>query len=275
MSTPPPTAAEGPPPTLFAAMHHYVDLVLVLLGKEFKVRYKNTVLGYVWSVLHPLAFALVYFFAFKVVMRFETEVNYALFLIAALFPWQWFANSVNASCGTFTGSASLITRVRFPRHLLVLAAVLNDLAHFALSIPVIVAFMLWFGAAPSWHWLWALPLLVAGQFMLVYGLSLLAATLNLFFRDLQRLTILITTALFFVSPVIYGLDLMLNQAPPEYQWVFYLNPLVPLMAAWRDLFLHGAPEPLHIVLAVAQGAAALLVAMPVYRRLQWRFAELV
>jgi lipopolysaccharide transport system permease protein len=275
MSTPPQTAAEGTSAAPSGTARQRLDLVAALLAKEFKVRYKNTALGYVWSVLHPLAFALVYFFAFKVVMRFETEVNYALFLITALFPWQWFANSVNASCATFTGSASLITRVRFPRHLLVLAAVLNDLAHFALSIPVIIAFMLWFGVAPSWQWLWALPLLCAGQFTLVYGLSLLAATLNLFFRDLQRLTILLTTALFFISPVIYGLDLMLDQAPARWQWVFFVNPLVPLMAAWRDLFLHGAPQPLHVLLAAGQGAAALLVAVPVYRRLQWRFAELV
>ena len=83
---------------------HFIDIVIVLLQKDLKVRYKNSILGYLWSVAHPLAFAVVFYVAFKVIVKIPVE-NYALFLICGLFPWQWFANSVNAAPMIFLGNA--------------------------------------------------------------------------------------------------------------------------------------------------------------------------
>jgi lipopolysaccharide transport system permease protein len=88
-------------------IQHSIDLIIVLTQKELKVKYKNSFLGYLWSIAHPLAFAFVFFLAFKIVMRVEVE-DYALFLIAGLFPWQWFSNSVNASALVFLGNASIV-----------------------------------------------------------------------------------------------------------------------------------------------------------------------
>ena len=88
---------------------NYRDLILVLTAKEIKVRYKNNVLGYLWSIANPLAFALVFFVAFKIFLKWDIK-DYVLFLIAGLFPWQWFANSVGVSCGVFIGNASIIKK---------------------------------------------------------------------------------------------------------------------------------------------------------------------
>ena len=88
---------------------YYFDLLLALTQKEIKARYKSSFLGYLWSIANPLSLALVFFLAFKVFMKIPIE-NYALFLIAGLFPWQWFANSVVGSAGVYLGNASLIKK---------------------------------------------------------------------------------------------------------------------------------------------------------------------
>jgi len=125
------------------AFQYYKDLIVALTQKELKVKYKRSFLGYLWSIANPLALALVFYVAFKVVMRIPIE-NYTLFLISGLFPWQWFSNSVSSSAMVFVGNASLIKKVNFPRESLVIATVLNDMLHFILSIPVIVIFLFFY-----------------------------------------------------------------------------------------------------------------------------------
>lgn len=250
------------------------DLIRVLIAKELRVRYRNTALGYLWSVLHPLLFVVVYYLVFKVGLRFPTQ-NYVLFLISVIFAWQWFANSVNSSCNTFISNADLIRRVPLPQHLLVLAMVLNNMIHFVLAIPIVVLLMLFFGYYPSVNWLWAMPLLLFIQFLLIYGLCLILATYNLILRDLERLTAIFTMALFFLSPIIFELDRVLANLPSKYHWLVHLNPMVGLIAAWRSLFMRGV-LPLDLLISpLCYAAVATLVGWAAYRKCQWRFAELV
>src|SRR5208282_5259316 len=164
-------------------IQRFVDLVVVLTQKELKVRYKSSLFGYLWSVAHPLAFAFVFFIAFKVVMKIQME-DYALFLIAGLFPWQWFANSLNGAPGIFLSNAPIIKKVNFPRNIIPFTAVLQDMIHFILSIPVIIVFMFIYHRPLSFAWLYGIPLLLLIQFSLIYGISLVVSSINLFFRDL-------------------------------------------------------------------------------------------
>jgi lipopolysaccharide transport system permease protein len=249
---------------------YYRDLVTVLVTKELKLRYKFTVLGYAWSVLHPLVFALVYFILLKKVLRVPAVD--LLMLITAMFPWQWFQNSSTASCNFFLGNWMLLKKVRFPRSALVLAGVLNDLVHFVASIPVIIAFMLYFGAWPSWAWLWQIPFLVAVQLGFTFGLSLVVATTNLFFRDLERLVGILTMLWFFATPVLYAAD-QLRAAGMA--WLLYVNPMAPVTECWRCAFLTGALPADLAAVAAAYALAAAGAGWLVYRRHEWRFAEVV
>jgi lipopolysaccharide transport system permease protein len=246
------------------------DLVLVLTKKEVKVRYKSTWLGYLWSIANPLAFAVLYFLAFRVFMRLQFP-DYPLFLIAGLFPWQWLANSVNLSPNIFLQNATLLKKVRFPRNILVATAVLNDAFHFILSIPVILAFLFFYGSAPSGLWLPGIPLLVLAQGMLVYGLALAIASLNLFFRDLERLTVLLVTFLFFLTPIVYSASMI----PPEYQRLIYLNPVAPLFLSWQELFLSGSLNWPLVALTYVYALISLGLGSLVYGKLSWKFAEVV
>ncbi|MCJ7747978.1 MAG: ABC transporter permease, partial [Desulfobacterales bacterium] len=149
-------------------IQNIIDLIVVLTQKEMKVRYKSSFLGYLWSIAHPLAFALVFFIAFKIVMKIQME-DYSLFLIAGLFPWQWFSNSVNASPMVFLSNASIIKKVNFPRDIIPFAIVLQDMIHFILSIPVIVLFLFIYQKSPSLSWFYGIPLLMVIQFLMTLG----------------------------------------------------------------------------------------------------------
>lgn len=249
---------------------HYRDLIFVLTQKEIKVRYKNTVLGYLWSITNPLAFAFVFFIAFKIIMRIQME-DYALFLIAGLFPWQWFANSINASPMVFLGNASLIKKVNFPRNIIPFTMVLQDMIHFVLSIPVIVLFMFIYHKSPALSWIYGIPLLLCIQFLMTYGLSLIVSSVNLFFRDLERLTAIFTMLLFYFTPIIYPETMI----PDKYKHLVYLNPVSALMISWKNLFLNGSLEMSSLVLSLGYSLLALFAGYMVFRRLSWRFAEVL
>ena len=251
-------------------LQHYIDLIIVLTQKELKVRYKNSFFGYLWSIAHPLAFAFVFFIAFKIVVRIQIE-DYALFLIAGLFPWQWFANSVNASPIIFLGNASIIKKVNFPRNLIVFTQVLQDMIHFILAVPVIILFLVMYDKTPSAGWLYGIPILLCIQFFMTYGICLVLASTNLFFRDLERLTFIITTLLFYFTPIIYTETMI----PQRYQWLAYFNPLAPLIISWRNLFLNGIVDPALLVVSSGYAAAMFIAGYLVYKKLSWRFAEVL
>jgi lipopolysaccharide transport system permease protein len=252
------------------SIKYYRDLVFVLVSKEFKLRYKSTLLGYAWSVLNPLAFALVFFVLFKKVLNIPIP-NYALFLIAGLFPWQWFQNSVTASNIYFLGNSSLIKKVRFPRSTLVLAGVMNDLLHFVVSIPVIMFFMFYHGQFPTLAWLWGIPILVTIQLLFTYGIALFVATSNLFFRDLERLTGIFIMLWFYLTPVLFDVDMI----PEKFRWAVYANPMAGIIMCWRSVLLHGVLPLGPCGAALGFALLAFFLGRAVYKSLEWRLAEVV
>jgi lipopolysaccharide transport system permease protein len=249
---------------------YYRDLILVLVAKDFKLRYKSTFVGYAWSVLHPLALALIFFVFFRGIVRVRVEA-YALYLIAGLFPWQCISNACVGANAYFLGNGSLIKKVRFQRAALVLAGVLNETVHFVVSLPVIVGFMLYYGRSPGWYWLWAVPLLLVVQGMLTFGLALAIATSNLFFRDLERLVALAVQMLFYLTPIIYPLEMV----PPEYRWIMYANPFAAIVMCWQGVFYAGHVPAVFLGVAMTWAWGLAAIGIGIYRRKVWRFAEIV
>lgn len=252
------------------SLRYHTDLIIALTKKELKVRYKRSFLGYLWSIANPLALAFVFFVAFKIIMRVQIE-NYTLFLIAGLFPWQWFANSVNSSAMVFVGNASLIKKVNFRRESLVMATVLNDMLHFLLSIPVIVIFLFFYGLSPRPDWIIGIPLLLVVQFLITFGFSVAIASVNLFFRDIERIVSILTTLLFYVTPIIYAEEMI----PEKYHFLLLSNPLSVLIVNWRNLFLKGIIDLHSIALAFAYSLVVLAAGYLIFRRLRMRFAEVL
>lgn len=251
-------------------MNRLLDLLIVLTQKELRTRYKNLSLGYLWSLGNPLAHGLIYYVVFKLIMNVKTEA-YPLFLITALFPWQWFSNSIGASAMTFISNASLIKKVNFPRNLLSLVVGLQDMIHFFAAIPIIFIFMYIYHKTPSPWLIVGIPLLAVLQLAYTYSLNLLIATVNLFFRDLERLVSIIMTFVFYMTPIVYSADMI----PEGYKHYVFYNPAAPLMIAWRELFFNGVLHFEYIAVAAGYAGALLIISHLVYKKLSWRFAEVL
>lgn len=251
-------------------IRYYVDLIITLTKKEIKIRYRNSILGYLWSIAHPLAFAMIFYIAFKIVMKIDVE-NYTLFLITGLFPWQWFANSTNSSSGIFISNATLIKKLKFPFSVLPLTALLNDVIHFLFSIPVIAIFVILYNVPLKISWIYGIPLLILIQLILTYGLCLIISSINLFFRDMERLVILFTTLLFYFTPIIYPETMI----PQSYQSLLKFNPLACLMINWRMLFLNGTLNIEYLILGLLYALLFLTIGYLIFRKLSYRFAEVL
>lgn len=249
---------------------NYRDLLIVLVEKELKVRYNNKALGYLWSIASPLTSALVYYVAFKVFMRVHIE-DYPLVLVSGVFPWQWFTNCVGSAPNLFVGNSTIIKKVSFPRNLIPLCTCLNHMIHFLASVPVILLFIFMFNKTPTIAWLYGFPILLIAQLLTVYGLSLVLASINLFFRDLERLTNILTSLLFYFTPIIYPIELI----PDFYRRFLWINPVAPLIVSWRELILEGRLEPTNLVISVVYGILFLAIGQYVYNKLSWKFAELI
>jgi lipopolysaccharide transport system permease protein len=248
---------------------HYVDLVLALTIKEIKVRYKRTVLGYGWSLLNPLVFAVTYWIAFKAILNVKID-GYFIFLLAGLFPWQWLNNSIQLAPRMFISNAPLIKKIAFPRYLIVASSVVTEGIHFLLCLPVLAALALLMGrGSVSPAWLWGTPVLLVVQALMSYGIALAVASCNVFFRDVERLVGLGMTVVFFVTPVIFERQMV----PATFQPLLALNPFTYLIVAWRALLIDGAMDWRALGIATLIAMAAVVAGQFVFNRLQWKFAE--
>ena len=251
-------------------LEYYIDLIQVLTLKEIKVRYKNSILGYLWSILNPLSLALVFYFAFKFVMKIKIE-NFALFLICGLFPWQWFSNSISASAGFLLANASLIKKVNFPKCFIPLSGVLNDTFHFLASLPVIFGFLFLYHFYPTFTWIYGIPLMILPQLLITYGGALIVSSVNLFFRDLERLIIIALNIIFYLTPIIYDISFV----PERYRKFFLINPLYGIIENWRNIFMKGYIDWELYLISLIQAIFICLTGLFIFNKLSYRFAEVV
>jgi lipopolysaccharide transport system permease protein len=249
---------------------YYKDLLLVMTKKEIKVRYKNSYFGYLWSLLNPLAFAFIFYFVFGMIMRVKMD-NYSLFLVTGLFPWQWISNSLNASTTLYMANASIIKKINFPRNILPLANTLQDMFHFLCAIPVIIIFMFIYGETPSFAWIYGVPLMLLIQLAMVFGLSMLLSSMNVFFRDLQQITAIVLMFLFYPTPILYPVGMI----PDKFKHLIDYNIFTPIIISWRNILLDGNFNLHYLFLSIIYAIGSLLLGLLSYQKLRYRFAEVI
>ncbi|NOR54978.1 MAG: ABC transporter permease [Sulfurovum sp.] len=250
--------------------NNYKDLLIELVRKEIKIRYKNSYLGYVWSIANPLMLAMVFYFVFQVITRMEME-NYALFLVTGLFIWQWLANTITVATMLFVGNAPLIKKVNFPRNFLAIALVLSEGFNFFFSLFVVAAFMIYYSKIPSFSLLIGIPVMFLITSIFVYGLSLLIGTLNLFFRDLERLVQVFVMFMFYATPILYPVSMI----PEKYSYLLYANPFTPFVISWREMLLNNTYATDFILISIVYALISLAAGTFVYNKLKYKFAELI
>ena len=250
--------------------NNYKDLLIGLVRKEIKIRYKNTYLGYIWSLLSPLMMASVFYFVFQVISRGMSIENYALYLVTGLFIWQFLTNSLQLGSMLFVGNAGLIKKVNFPKNMLAIAMILSEGFNFVFTLPIILLMMFLSGVYPTVYW-FLIPflLLLFGVFM--YGISLFVGSINIFFRDMERIISMLMLMLFYATPILYAVDMV----PEAYNYILYINPFTPFVIVWKDIVLNGLIN--YEFLYYCFGYTVIFYALGVYtyNKLKYKFAELV
>lgn len=251
----------------------YRDLLLNLVKRDLAVRYKRSALGFAWSFLNPLLMMLVFAIVFQVVRPLSVR-SYPLFVLAGLLPWNFLAGSLSGAVRSITGNAQLIDKVYFPREILPLAVVLANLVNFLLSLAVFIPLALLMGARFG-PWTLALPLVIGVQLLLVAGLGLLLAALNVFYRDTELVLDVGLTAWFFLTPIFYELELLPNQVLGVDVWrfVYTLNPMATLVTDYRYILLYQYPVIRHTLVPAVLGVVFLLVGWYLFRRAAPAFSE--
>lgn len=247
-----------------------IDLLRLLVKKEITLKYKRTYLGFLWSLLNPLLTALVLFIAFRIFMRFEMK-DYTLFLLAALFPWTWFSASVTMSTYTLTGNISLIKKVLFPKHFLILATIIGQFVTLIVGLPVLIVLVYYYGKTPALNWLFGIPLLIMVQFIVTYGITLVISMVNAFFRDMEQIINVCVSMLFWMTPIVYPLEAV----PKKYRVLLVINPVTYLIQSWRDIFLNNTINWHYISISLVTAMVVLLAGIFIFKRLDRRLDEVL
>ena len=206
----------------------YRELLGNLVRKELKVKYKNSALGFVWSLLNPALYLCVFYVVFQLVLKAGIP-NFAIFLLAGLLPWNLFSTSLGASCQSIVGNASLVGKVWFPREILPLAAVGAALVHFFLQASVLLTALVVFRYAPDPAYI---PVaLVALVVLVVLGsaLGIALGAMNVPLRDTGHLLELALLAWFWVTPIVYQYNALGDRLG---NWAL-INPMTPIVLSFQ------------------------------------------
>ncbi len=247
-------------------------ILRLLIGRDLKVKYADSTLGYFWSILDPLLMSLVYWFVFTVIFsRGVGREPYILFLLLGMLPWNWSQGVIHASARALTSDAKLVRSTNLSREVWVLRVIGSQAMEFLLSLPVVLLFVLVYAKTPSWY-IVAFPLAVLIQATFLVGVGLTLAPVTVLFSDVQRLVRIVTRILFYLSPVIYGVQDVYKSAMPEaLKKVYVLNPLSGIFDLYRAAFFPdffvGWSE---VIVAAVVSCAFLALGMTVFARLEGR-----
>jgi ABC-2 type transport system permease protein len=270
------------------------ELLTYLVRTEIKVKYKNSVLGLIWSMVAPAMTLVIYWFVFGVVLK-NGIPNFVIFLFAGLLVYNLFQFGVMSGTGVVVNNAGIVKKVSFPREILALAAVGSACVFFFFQAIVMVLFLVVLHHGPDWSYLPVMLLALVTGIVLAGAIAVLLSAINVYLRDTQHLIEVILTAWFWACPIVYSFELQIEKrlGPRGLTWVYFLNPLVPLVLSFQrciyaDTVVHisGNPVPQQILPpngmlwyvgldcgVLFLSAILLLIALAVFGRLEGNFAE--
>ena len=278
-------------------LYKYRDLVAQLVIRDLKVRYKNSVLGFFWSLLNPLVQVAVITIVIKILMRLPIP-NYSAYVLVAFLPWMFFQMSLLDASDSVLKHHDLLKKVYFPREALPISLVISNFIHLALAFLVFFVYLLVYLKAPLYPTSALLPALMIIQFIFNLGIAFFVSCLNVFYEDTKFIVSVGLNALFYATPVMYLAEfvrapLMNSGLAPRYRdalWFIYqVNPLNAALTAYRKILLSPigtvkvggsavTDAPLnygHLGIAALISIAFAIVGYWYFNKRKWAFAEML
>jgi ABC-type polysaccharide/polyol phosphate export permease len=251
-------------------VYRYRELLRNLVLRDLRMKYKGSALGFFWSLLHPLAMAVVYTIAFEHILKIDIDF-FPLFLLSGLLPWMFFAQAISAATGAVADNGNLVRKVAFPRVVLPMGAIGAQFVQFLLMYLVVfpLALVIGVGLSPA---LFALVPVILLQMLFTVGFGLALSTAYVYLRDTRHLLEVVLQVWFWLTPVLYAVWL----APEDLRPVLWLNPMTHFVTAYQQIVVyHRAPGVLSMTIMTVVALAVLGLGMAIFSRHQRRFAEFV
>lgn len=259
----------------------YRELLVNLVRKDLKVRYKSSVLGFLWSLLTPAMLLVVYYFVFSVLLGSGIP-RFPIYLLSGLLVWNLFNVGLISATGSVVASSGIVNKVWFPREVLPLSAIGAAVVHFFLQGIVMVLTLLAFRHPVEWAYLPLLPFALLALLLFVSALSILMSAINVYLRDMQHLVEIALLPWFFCSPIVYSYDLI-AQKLGRYSGLYLINPVTPVVLVFQraiygdySTIVHQFPYWWYVRnIAIVTVVSTLLLAfsLSVFRRLEGNFTE--
>lgn len=251
----------------------YRELLKNLVTKNLRIKYRSSVLGYLWSLLNPALLIFVYYIAFNYVLTFRQASSVAELVTGIVF-WQFAASTINSSCNSIIGARGLIEKVRFPRIIPIISGQAFNCIQYLLTFPAVFVLLYVFYykvTVFSVHLLW-LPLFLILLNVFLFGISLFLATAVIFYRDIKHFIDIALKLLFWLTPIIYDIE-KLNQSASA-TMVVKAMPFTPFIRCLQRIMVHGEMPPLISSLQCGLYTfVALIVGIIVFYSYQHRFVE--
>jgi lipopolysaccharide transport system permease protein len=248
------------------------ELLYFLTLRDLKLRYKQTALGVVWTILQPLITAGIFSVVFGKFAHVGSDgVPYPLFCLAALLPWNYFSITLMRCSTSFVGNAHLLNKIYVPRLLVPISGLLPGLADFGITLVAWIGLAAFFGFFPPPGLLWKLPLVMGLNMSLALGLGLVLGSLNVRFRDISNILPFLLQALMFLTPVIYPTNIV----SPRFLWLYSLNPTVSIVNGFRCALFGQHVNFGELGMAALFCAVFMVAGLWVFSRMEKQFADLL
>lgn len=248
----------------------YWDLILGLAVKDLKVRYKSAFLGFLWSILTPLFLTVIFFIIFTQIIPIDIE-GYPLFLLCALFPWNFLQLCLSAGTISIVNSGNLIKKVYFPREVIPISVIFSNAYNFLLSLLILLFAVIFCGTGikPT---IFILPLIIACHLIFTLGLLLIFSALHAYYRDVKYIVEIFTLGWFYLTPIFYPIELI----PEAYRSLYMLNPMAVFVHFYRESILYGKwPSVLETSYLILSSFFFYFVGQVVFKKYEPIFADVV
>jgi len=252
----------------------YRELFYFLAWRDILVRYKQTIIGIAWAVIRPFLTMIIFTFVFSRLAKLPApgSVPYALLVMAAMLPWQFFATALSESSNSLIGNANLISKIYFPRLIVPAGSVITSFVDFLITLGLMGVMMIWYGFFPDLRLL-ALPLFVALAFGCAFGAGLWLCALNVEYRDFRYIIPFVVQFGLYISPVGFSSAIV----PEQWRPLYALNPMVGVIEGFRWSLLRGESpfQLLAFSLSVVVTITLCLTGIWYFRKMEKTFADVI
>ncbi|MGO5543206.1 ABC transporter permease [Blautia sp. HCP3S3_H10_1] len=254
---------------LIKELWNYREMIISLVKRDLKGRYKGSVMGFLWTMINPLLQLAVYTFVFSVIMPSGVDRFY-LFLFVALVPWLFFSTCLSTGTTVIFAQQEMVKKIYFPRQILPISFTISQFVNMLLSFVVIFIVLIFSGIKFNFKALACLPIIMLVQFILCLGITFVVSALTVYLRDLEYILSIISMAWMYLTPILYPIE----NVPEAYRGICYINPMTSIIVAYRDiLYSSKVPEMGTLMIAVFMGILLLVIGLVSFERLQRHFAE--